>query len=75
MRISLCRNKDCDGVIKPDVILFGEHLDKSVFDCEKGQFSPEVKEVLNKCDLLIVMGTSLQVSKALNTKLFFYLNA
>ena len=73
--MSTCRNKSCDGVIKPDVILFQEPLDKSIFDCEKWQFSPEVKEVLSECDLLIVMGTSLQVSKALYTEnRFFYLN-
>ena len=44
--------KKCHGVVKPDVVLFGESLPsdfwKSVID-------------FPKCDLLIIMGTSLQV--------------
>lgn len=43
----------CDGLIKPDVKFFGERLD--------GRFFRLVKEDFPKCDLLIVIGTSLTV--------------
>eukprot|EP01064_Diplonema_japonicum_P033132 TRINITY_DN645_c3_g1_i2.p1 TRINITY_DN645_c3_g1~~TRINITY_DN645_c3_g1_i2.p1 ORF type:complete len:310 (+),score=48.92 TRINITY_DN645_c3_g1_i2:32-931(+) len=43
----------CDGIIKPTIVFFGEDLPATFF---KG-----VKEHLPRCDLLIVMGTSLVV--------------
>jgi len=43
----------CQGPIKLDVVLFGEAMPPRFFDSQK--------EDLSKCDLLIVIGTSLQV--------------
>lgn len=47
---------DCGGIIKPDIILFGEKL--------KDEFFDKVNEDLdtNKCDLMLIIGTSLSVS-------------
>jgi len=39
--------------VKPDIVFFGEALPERFFTCSKADFP--------KCDLLIVMGTSLQV--------------
>jgi NAD+-dependent protein deacetylase sirtuin 2 len=41
------------GLVKPDIVFFGENLDERFVSC--------VKEDFPKCDLLIVMGTSLTV--------------
>lgn len=41
------------GIIKPDIIFFGENLPK--------RFYKLYKKDLTECDLVIVMGTSLQV--------------
>jgi NAD-dependent SIR2 family protein deacetylase len=41
------------GVVKPDVIFFGEDL--------PGRFKELLESDFSECDLLIVMGTSLQV--------------
>jgi NAD+-dependent protein deacetylase sirtuin 2 len=41
------------GLVKPDIVFFGENLDERFVTC--------VKEDFPKCDLLIVMGTSLTV--------------
>ena len=51
-------NKDdmirtCDGVIKPDVVFFGEGLPSKFFQAEAVDFE--------KFDMLIIMGTSLRV--------------
>jgi len=43
----------CNGLVKPDIVFFGESLPK--------QFSQFVLSDFPQCDLLIVMGTSLQV--------------
>jgi len=43
----------CNSCIKPDIVFFGESLPDEYFTCSKKDFP--------KCDLLIVMGTSLQV--------------
>uniref|UniRef100_A0A1I7XAE0 Deacetylase sirtuin-type domain-containing protein n=1 Tax=Heterorhabditis bacteriophora TaxID=37862 RepID=A0A1I7XAE0_HETBA len=43
----------CDGVVKPDIVFFGENLPKRFFQCAISDFP--------KCDLLIIMGTSLIV--------------
>eukprot|EP01090_Pellita_catalonica_P009202 TRINITY_DN20264_c0_g1_i1.p1 TRINITY_DN20264_c0_g1~~TRINITY_DN20264_c0_g1_i1.p1 ORF type:complete len:240 (-),score=46.92 TRINITY_DN20264_c0_g1_i1:6-725(-) len=48
-----CTEKDCDGLVKPDIIFFGESLPPRFFECVKSDFP--------KCDFLIVIGTSLQV--------------
>ena len=50
------RCKDCDGVIKPDVVLYGEPLEKYV--CIGA-----IREITN-ADTLIVAGTSLAVEPA-----------
>ncbi|XP_022107575.1 NAD-dependent protein deacetylase sirtuin-2-like isoform X2 [Acanthaster planci] len=44
---------DCEGLVKPDIVFFGERLPV--------RFSHLVMEDFPKCDLLIVMGTSLVV--------------
>lgn len=43
----------CHGVVKPDIVFFGEDLPKTFYN-----FSKDFPEA----DLLIVMGTSLEVS-------------
>lgn len=65
--------KICEGIIKPDVILFGEKL--------KDEYFENIKEDLENCDLLLVIGTSLKVSPVNNiikdvnkTTLVIYVN-
>uniref|UniRef100_A0A914CCM7 Deacetylase sirtuin-type domain-containing protein n=1 Tax=Acrobeloides nanus TaxID=290746 RepID=A0A914CCM7_9BILA len=48
-----CEVSGCDGVVKPDIVFFGESLPKRFFTCAISDFP--------KCDLLIIMGTSLVV--------------
>ncbi|KAF6771783.1 hypothetical protein AHF37_09604 [Paragonimus kellicotti] len=48
-----CMKLKCDGVVKPDVVLFGENMPRRFYSSLNADFSA--------CDLLIVMGTSLQV--------------
>ncbi|XP_064600311.1 NAD-dependent protein deacetylase sirtuin-2-like [Liolophura sinensis] len=48
-----CDVEGCEGVVKPDIVFFGEALPKRFFDC--------VKKDMMECDLLIIMGTSLVV--------------
>lgn len=43
----------CGALVKPDIVFFGENLPKRFFNCMKTDFM--------KCDLLIIMGTSLTV--------------
>ncbi|OBS70133.1 hypothetical protein A6R68_01315 [Neotoma lepida] len=43
----------CQSVVKPDIVFFGENLPPRFFSCMQSDFS--------KVDLLIIMGTSLQV--------------
>eukprot|EP01132_Coremiostelium_polycephalum_P004519 gene4519-5634_t len=43
----------CSGIVKPDIVFFGESL--------PSRFSQLVREDFPKCDLLIVIGTSLKV--------------
>eukprot|EP00388_Colpodella_angusta_P047545 GDKK01072998.1.p1 GENE.GDKK01072998.1~~GDKK01072998.1.p1 ORF type:complete len:196 (-),score=2.17 GDKK01072998.1:30-566(-) len=47
------RCKDCGGLVKPDVVFFGESLPSRFFELAK----PDT----DKCDLLIIIGTSLKV--------------
>jgi len=47
-------NKKYGGLVKPDIVFFGENLPSRFFDNVESDFS--------KCDLLIVMGTSLKVN-------------
>lgn len=46
----LCES--CGGTIRPDVVLFGDAMSESFFDAEK---------ILTGCELLLIVGTSLQV--------------
>lgn len=43
----------CDGVVKPDIVFFGENLPRRFFHCAISDFP--------QCDLLLIMGTSLVV--------------
>lgn len=43
----------CDGLVKPSIVFFGESLPERFFSCAKND--------LPECDLLLVMGTSLVV--------------
>ena len=47
-----CVTSECGGIIKPDVVLFGESLPQ--------RFQDNV-ELLEQCDMLIILGTSLVV--------------
>ncbi|CAF1333058.1 unnamed protein product [Rotaria sp. Silwood1] len=44
----------CKGIIKPDIVFFGESLPERFAECVKSDFS--------KCDFLIIIGTSLAVA-------------
>ena len=46
----------CGGIVKPEVVLYGEPLDDAVME--------EALEAIARCDLLIVAGTSLLVYPA-----------
>ncbi|XP_059841121.1 NAD-dependent protein deacetylase sirtuin-2 isoform X3 [Hypanus sabinus] len=45
--------EDCDSIVKPDIVFFGESLPHRFFATMDSDFP--------KCDLLIILGTSLQV--------------
>lgn len=50
----LCKQADCEnGLVKPDIVFFGERLPEIFERSLKGDFA--------QCDLLIIMGTSLSV--------------
>ena len=51
-KVPSCRRKGCSGYVKPDVVMFGEELPKKFYLYPKD---------FQKCDLLIIMGTSLNV--------------
>ena len=44
---------ECGGFVKPDIVFFGENLPERFFKCMQTDFG--------KCDLLIILGTSLVV--------------
>ena len=46
-----CEN--CSGIVRPDVVLFGDPMGKSFFEAER--------TLANECDLLLVVGSSLTV--------------
>ena len=48
-----CKKEGCDGVLKPDIVFFGENLPERYWECSENDF--------DDCDLLIVIGTSLEV--------------
>ena len=43
----------CNGLVKPDIVFFGENLPDKFYKLPQKDFK--------KCDLLIIMGTSLEV--------------
>lgn len=47
-----CEQEDCDGVVKPDIVFFGESLPP--------KFGERLTH-LEECDMLIILGTSLVV--------------
>ncbi len=49
--LPLCPN--CNGILKPDVILFGEQLPQSAWN--------EAQRAARQCDLMLVAGSSLEV--------------
>lgn len=51
--IPTCEKNNCDGVVKPDIVFFGESLPHRFLECVEKDFE--------KCDLLIILGTSLVV--------------
>ncbi len=57
---AICAGKvphcDCGGVLKPNVILFGEQLPLRVFNAATAQ--------VQKCDLILIAGSSLEVQPA-----------
>ncbi|EFA06770.1 NAD-dependent protein deacetylase Sirt2-like Protein [Tribolium castaneum] len=48
-----CESKDCKGVVKPDIVFFGEALPDKFYSLIENDFK--------KCDLLIILGSSLVV--------------
>ena len=57
------RCRDCGGVVKPSVVLYGEGLDPYV--------STGACREISRCDLLIVAGTSLSVEPAASMLAYF----
>ena len=47
---------ECGGIIKPDVVLYGENLD--------GDMMAEAARIIRRADVMIIMGTSLKVYPA-----------
>ena len=45
-----------NGVLKPDVILFGESLPQDIYQ--------QAEQAVRNCDLMIIVGTSLNVAPA-----------
>lgn len=52
-RLPTCAEKECEGIVKPDIVFFGENLPQKFHDSIETDF--------DDCDLLIIMGTSLEV--------------
>jgi len=50
--VPVCDKDNCNGYVKPDIVFFGENLPERFFQC-----LPD----FSKCDLLIILGTSLVV--------------
>lgn len=51
-QVPRCADKDCDGLVKPDIVFFGEALPKSFYDN---------RHVPGQADMAFIMGTSLTV--------------
>ena len=50
-QIPRCTLAKCGGVVKPDIVFFGENLPERFFKCVSSDFK--------QCDLLIILGTRL----------------
>lgn len=55
-KVPLCTEKECDGWLKPGTIMFGEPLNPDTVK--------QALDMMNECDLLIVVGSSLVVQPA-----------
>lgn len=53
LSVPRCERIGCKGIVKPDIVFFGESL--------PARFFASIVEDFPKCDLLIIMGTSLVV--------------
>ena len=51
--VAYCCTASCGGIMKPDITFFGETLPDPFFKA--------IKQDVSKCDLVIVIGTSLKV--------------
>lgn len=49
---------ECGGMLRPDVVLFGEQLDEGLWQ--------KATQAIKACDLLLIIGTSLQVKPVAN---------
>lgn len=56
IKLDQVRRCDCGGLLKPNVVLFGEQLPPDAFELATGEAT--------RCDLMIVVGSSLEVSPA-----------
>ncbi|XP_046848641.1 NAD-dependent protein deacetylase sirtuin-2-like isoform X2 [Xenia sp. Carnegie-2017] len=52
-KVPSCVKDSCSGIVKPDIVFFGENL--------PDKFSACLSKDMKRCDLLIIMGTSLTV--------------
>ncbi|KAA0196937.1 hypothetical protein HAZT_HAZT008013, partial [Hyalella azteca] len=64
---SLPRCQDCGGLLRPSVVWFGESLDEDILlrasesralGCESRRAWIYINELINECDLCLVVGTS-----------------
>ncbi|KNC77806.1 hypothetical protein SARC_09745 [Sphaeroforma arctica JP610] len=53
-QLPCCAESKCEGVVKPDIVFFGENL--------PARFDERANEDFDECDLLLIMGTSLKVA-------------
>ena len=56
--VNVPKCEDCENVVRPDIVFFGESLPRRYFQTIKSDFSD--------CDLLIIIGTSLTVTPFAN---------
>jgi NAD-dependent histone deacetylase SIR2 len=52
-KLEVMKCESCQGLVKPDIIFFGEQLPKEFF---------EGPEIVSKADLVFIIGTSLAVA-------------
>ena len=61
MEVPRCKQSECNGLVKPDIVFFGEQLPAKFF---------QERETPAKADLCFVMGTSLSVQPFASLPLF-----